>query len=68
VGSFVADVVGDDGVLYEIQTGGFRAIRRKLEHLVDDHQVVLVHPIASRRMIVKMPAAADAEPTRQPCA
>jgi hypothetical protein len=65
VGSFVADVVGDDGVLYEIQTGGFRAIRRKLERLVDEHQVVLVHPIASRRMIVKMPAAADADPTRR---
>ena len=31
VGDYVADVIGDDNVRYEIQTGGFGAIRRKLE-------------------------------------
>ncbi|MBQ00695.1 MAG: hypothetical protein CL477_08415 [Acidobacteria bacterium] len=65
VGDYVADVLGDDNVLYEIQTGGFGTIRRKLEHLVGEHKVVLVHPIAAVRTIVKVPDAADAEATRR---
>ena len=65
VGTYVADVLGDDDVLYEIQTGGFGAIRRKLEHLVGEHKVVLVHPIAAVRMIVKMPTEANTTVTRR---
>jgi hypothetical protein len=65
VGDYVADVLGDDDVLYEIQTGGFGAIRRKLLHLVAEHKVVLVHPIAAVRVIVKIPDAADADTTRR---
>lgn len=65
VGDYVADVVGDDDVLYEIQTGGFGAIRRKLEHLVDERRVVLVHPIAAVRVIVKMATGTDGETTRR---
>ena len=65
VGNYVADVLGDDDVLYEIQIGGFGAIRRKLEHLVAEHRVVLVHPIAAVRMIIKVPDQADAEATRR---
>ena len=65
VGDYVADVLGDDDVLYEIQTGGFGAIRRKMERLVGEHKVVLVHPIAAVRMIVKVGDEADAEATRR---
>jgi hypothetical protein len=65
VGNYVADVLGDDDVLYEIQTGGFGAIRRKLEHLVAEHKVVLVHPIAAVRMIVKVAGGTDTDTTRR---
>ena len=54
VGDFVADVQGTDGVLYEIQTAGFGAIRRKLRALLQQHRVVLVYPIAARYRIVKL--------------
>jgi hypothetical protein len=56
VGSFVADVRAEDDVLYEIQTGSFAPLKRKLATLVEQHRVVLVHPIAAVRYIVKMPA------------
>jgi len=65
VGDYVADVIGDNQVIYEIQTGGFGAIRRKLEHLVTEHKVVLVHPIAAVRVIVKVLDATDARTTRR---
>ncbi len=65
VGSYVADVMCEatdgDKVLYEIQTSGFSGLRRKLEHLLEEYRVVLVHPIAARRYIVKQPLAADAD-------
>ncbi len=65
VGDYVADVLGDDDVLYEIQTGGFGSIRRKLEHLITEYKVVLVHPIAAVRVIVKVRDAMDAGTTRR---
>lgn len=61
VGSFVADVRAEDDVLYEIQTGSFAPLKRKLATLVEQHRVVLVHPIAAVRYIVKMPAEGSAE-------
>lgn len=65
VGSFVADVRGDDQVLYEIQTGGFAPLKRKLATLIESYQVVLVHPIAAVRYIVKLPEQEDAQATRR---
>lgn len=65
VGSFVADVRGADQVLYEIQTGGFGPLKRKLTTLVESHQVVLVHPIAAIRYIVKLPRQEDQQATRR---
>ena len=53
VGNYVADVVSADQVLYEIQTSGFSGLRPKLEYLLQQHHVVLVHPIAAIRYIVK---------------
>ncbi|MDP6374957.1 MAG: hypothetical protein QF921_05010 [Pseudomonadales bacterium] len=55
VDGYVADVQGTDDVIYEIQTGSFSAIRDKLRRLVEGYQVVLVHPIARMRYIVKLP-------------
>ena len=65
VGDFVADVRRPDDVLYEIQTGGFAPLKRKLNALVETHRVVLVHPIAAVRTIVKLPMEPDGEASRR---
>ncbi|MEN6641763.1 MAG: hypothetical protein ABFE08_04860 [Armatimonadia bacterium] len=46
-----ADVLRE-GVIYEIQTGSFGAIRRKLEALTRHRRVVLVYPVACEKTIV----------------
>jgi hypothetical protein len=53
VGGYVADLVLD-GVLVEIQTTSFGAMRRKLEALLVDHRVRLVHPVAAEKWIVRV--------------
>lgn len=45
IGGFVVDVVRGD-TLIEIQTGGFASMGRKLDHLLADYHVHIVHPIA----------------------
>ena len=65
VGSYVADVRDTDNVLYEIQTGSFASLKKKLATLVEQHRVVLVHPIAQIRYIVKLPVDEDSEATRR---
>lgn len=52
VDGFVIDIVGDDR-LVEIQTGHFTAIRPKLERLLERHRLLLVHPVARERWIVR---------------
>ncbi len=64
-GSFVADVVAGDDCIFEIQTGGFGALRRKLGRVLDHHRVVLVHPVAHVRYIVKLPEEPDQAPSRR---
>jgi len=69
VGNFVADVLQEPrgrrgAVVYEIQTSGFSGLRRKLVHLLEHHRVVLVHPIAETRYIVKQPEDPD-QPLRR---
>lgn len=65
VGGYVADVRRSDAVLYEIQTGGFAPLKRKLRALLDSHRVVLVHPIAAVRYIVKLAEQPDDPPNRR---
>jgi hypothetical protein len=43
-----------EGVVYEVQTGSFGAIRRKVEDLSQRHPVVIVFPVAWRKIIVKL--------------
>ena len=50
---FVIDLVRED-ILVEIQTGGFSAMRKKFDHLLDRHPIRLVHPIASEKWVVKV--------------
>ena len=53
VDGYRADVLRD-GVIYEIQTGSFTAIRDKLRKLAKKHAVVLVHPVPQVKFIVKL--------------
>lgn len=53
VDGFVVDVVGPDE-LVEIQTASFGSASRKLERLTATHRVVLVHPIAVERWLVRV--------------
>lgn len=52
VDGYFADAIRD-GVIYEIQTKSFTAIRDKLHELADEHRVVLVHPIPCYKWIAK---------------
>src|SRR4051794_26393102 len=54
VGRFVIDLVRADGELVEVQTGGFGALGRKLDVLLDEHRVRVVHPVAAERRIVRV--------------
>ena len=53
MGAYRADVLRD-GVCYEIQTGSFGSIRRKLEELLATVPVVLVHPVPLQKIIVQV--------------
>ena len=54
VGRFVVDLVRADGELVEVQTGGFGALGKKLDALLDDHRIRVVHPVAAERRIVRV--------------
>lgn len=45
LGRFVIDILRP-GQLIEVQTGSFAAMGKKLDHLLSDHKILLVHPIA----------------------
>ncbi len=55
VDGYVVDIVRGD-LLIEIQTRNFSAIRRKLTRLIRGHRIMLVHPIATRKWIVRVEA------------
>ena len=48
---FVVDVIRD-GLLIEVQTGNFSAIRNKLRKLIVDYRVRLVYPLAREKWLV----------------
>ena len=50
---FVVDLVRD-GLLIEIQTRGFSAMRPKFDRLLDSYAMRLVHPVAAKKWIVKL--------------
>ena len=68
LGSYVADVVHPDAVVYEIQTSGFGRLRRKLPALLEAYRVVLVYPVVAVRWIHKLTDDPDAlaRPRRSP--
>lgn len=54
VEGFFIDVLHGD-TLIEIQTANFTALKAKLPLLLQNHQVKLVHPIAQKKWIVRIP-------------
>lgn len=56
VGRFVIDLVRADGELVEIQTGGFGPLGPKLDALLDQHRMRIVHPVPAERRIVRVDA------------
>ena len=54
VGRFVIDLLRADGELVEVQTGGFGALGDKLDALLDEHRIRVVHPVAAERRIVRV--------------
>lgn len=55
VDGYIVDVVRDDELI-EVQTASFSSAARKLRRLVIDHRIVLVHPIAVERWLVRVDA------------
>lgn len=53
VASYIVDIVRGEQ-LVEIQTSGFSSIRPKLEALLPDHPIQVVHPIATEKWLVKL--------------
>ncbi|MFN2151290.1 MAG: hypothetical protein ACK2T5_06805 [Anaerolineales bacterium] len=64
VDGFVIDII-QDGVLVEIQTGNFSAIRRKVKRLTENHVVQLVYPIAFEKWIIKPGEGSEKESRRK---
>jgi len=53
IDGYVIDLVRD-GLLIEVQTGGFTPLRTKLEDLTQHHRVRVVAPITSTRTIIRV--------------
>jgi len=60
---FVIDIRRDD-LLIEIQTGSFAAMGNKLDRLLPDHRMLLVHPIAVETYLEKPGAKPRKSPKR----
>ncbi|HEV2062363.1 MAG TPA: hypothetical protein VGR12_05880, partial [Solirubrobacteraceae bacterium] len=54
VGRFLIDLVRSDGELVEFQTGNFSPLAPKLDALLDEHRIRIVHPVAAERRIVRV--------------
>lgn len=65
VGRFVIDLVRADGELVEVQTGGFGPLGPKLDALLDEHRMRIVHPIAAERRIVRVDAQGEVVSSRR---
>jgi hypothetical protein len=51
IGSFVADIVGENGII-EIQTGSFGSLSKKLKAFLSAGHVTVVHPIITQTTII----------------
>lgn len=51
IGGYVADIVGEEGII-EIQTAGFDKLRKKLKAFLSVSRVTVVHPIPRQKWII----------------
>ena len=51
VGSFVADIVGENGII-EIQTRQFNKLLKKLEQFLEFSRVTVVYPVSAKKSII----------------
>lgn len=58
VDGFIIDIVRGEQLI-EIQTRHFGAMKRKLKRLLEDHPVLLLHPIAQQKWIVRQTAGGE---------
>ena len=65
VGRWVIDLVRADGELVEIQTGSFTPLGPKLDGLLDDHRVRIVHPVCAVRRILRVSEAGEVLSSRR---
>jgi hypothetical protein len=66
IGGFVIDLVRTDSELVEVQTGGFSALGRKLDALLDGHRFRIVYPVAAERRIVRVDPEGEITSVRRP--
>ena len=65
VGRFVIDLVRADGELVEIQTGSFSPLGPKLDALLGEHRMRIVHPVPAERRIVRVDDEGEVVSTRR---
>lgn len=61
---FIIDILRGD-LLIEIQTRSFNKIRPKIERLLENHPVHLIHPIAAEKWIVRIDNHDPSKPVRR---
>lgn len=68
IGSYVADIIGENGVI-EIQTTDFSRLKEKLTAFLELCPVTVVHPIAKKRWLVWIDPVSGAvsKPRKAPC-
>jgi hypothetical protein len=64
IDGFIIDILRG-GLLIEVQTKRFRAIKRKLSSLVETHRVRLVYPIPERKWIVRITESGESVSKRK---
>lgn len=61
----VVDIARAWGEVVEIQTRGFGRLRPKLERLLAEHDVLVVHPVAAERRVVRVDARGEVVSARR---
>jgi len=64
IGSFVADIVTDDGII-EIQTRAFNKLRKKLSYFVEKYTVTVVYPIPKTKWLLWIDQAGEISKKRK---
>ena len=61
----MVDIARASGEVVEIQTRGFGRLRPKLERLLPEHPVLVVHPVAAERRVIRVDASGEVVSARR---